>query len=437
MYRATGQLHTDRLSSIDWLAKSILAASLVLAMSGPAFGIIWRHDRTDPDSDIRHPRSRRHETSAKDNKNVGLIRTDSGYCSGTVINNGERRRSNWVLTAGHCVAGGPEGGPASNVVFDINGTTYQARKWIAQMWYEGSEFTPGTKTHDIALIKTKRTIKKVKPARISTKVNEMDKTVEFVGFGETGDGLTGSINEVDGVKRSGFNKIDALGMYWNSSKGYTVLLTDFDAPTDLPFIPLPILPVRDNPASEDIPLDYEADTAKGDSGGGMFINGKLVGVTSFGTINSGYFSTAGYTRVGAYLNWIKRVQTLDTAGSPPPSFGSPGASVDGGHIHQKELPQIPVVVGFPPQITVDLDNLEARTLFRKSSDTGVPSLVVDNDGLVRTFDGELYTGISDYLVNIGDRRISHSLGSPTPEPSTTALLLGLGGIMILNRRRHR
>ena len=50
--------------------------------------------------------------------------------------------------------------------------------------------------------------------------------------------------------------------------------------------------------------------ASGDSGGGMFINGKLAGINSFvtaadGTTNSDYGDECCHTRISIFAKWIK------------------------------------------------------------------------------------------------------------------------------------
>lgn len=56
-----------------------------------------------------------------------------------------------------------------------------------------------------------------------------------------------------------------------------------------------------------IPSDLEYGLAPGDSGGGVFANGYLVGVSSFTSNNSKYGATLGLTRVSSSVDWINYV----------------------------------------------------------------------------------------------------------------------------------
>jgi secreted trypsin-like serine protease len=51
--------------------------------------------------------------------------------------------------------------------------------------------------------------------------------------------------------------------------------------------------------------------ASGDSGGGLFLDGKLAGINSFvsaedGKTNSSYGDESGHTRISLYREWIER-----------------------------------------------------------------------------------------------------------------------------------
>jgi secreted trypsin-like serine protease len=139
-----------------------------------------------------------------------------------------------------------------------------------------------------------------------------------VGFGRTGFGTTGSNVSSGGIKFAAQNVIDAYGSVLGISNA--ILITDFDNPATT---------LTNRTGSGALP--YEGLTAQGDSGGGLFINNVLAGITSFGrapydgNINSSYGDLAGFTRVASHISWINNV----LAGLVRPSalgFSAPTAS---------------------------------------------------------------------------------------------------------------
>jgi len=133
-----------------------------------------------------------------------------------------------------------------------------------------------------------------------------------VGFGSRGDGKSGSTLPA-GSRRRGFNQFDFF-----SSPG--VLWSDFDNGEP------------QNDASCVVGVcgtglgRFEASTAPGDSGGPVFLNGKIVGITSFGAtfgapididndLNSTFGEFNGFVYTGFHSAWIER----NAAAIPEPS----------------------------------------------------------------------------------------------------------------------
>jgi Trypsin len=104
--------------------------------------------------------------------------------------------------------------------------------------------------------------------------SEIGRTATVVGFGRTGFGTTGANVNSGGIKFAAQNVIDAYGdnrgMPIRASNA--ILMTDFDNPVTT-------LTNRTGSGA----LLYEGLTAPGDSGGGLFINNVLAGITSYGT----------------------------------------------------------------------------------------------------------------------------------------------------------
>lgn len=136
--------------------------------------------------------------------------------------------------------------------------------------------------------------------------------VTFVGYGMTGDGETGAVDEA-GVKIAGQNTIDLTG---TSLYGYdnALMFVDFDDPDAEDSFPRWLGNLGDGS------VDLEYLIASGDSGGGVFYEDEngvnwLLGVNSFllaydGTLNADYGDLAGFTSVESYLDWIYDITGL-------------------------------------------------------------------------------------------------------------------------------
>ncbi|MEG3436247.1 trypsin-like serine protease [Pannus brasiliensis CCIBt3594] len=231
--------------------------------------------------------------------NVGKL-TWSGYlCSGTAIN------ASWVLTAAHCLDNtsvSPGG-----YTFTLGSASFTgAAKFVHPNW-NSSNLGAG---NDIALLKLgspiSTTILSAFPTLWTAAYgSEIGRTSTLVGFGRTGNGLTGATGSA-GFKHAIQNSIDAYGNGRDNYNSFfnlsgAILLTDFDNPLNTN---------NQNNRIGGTALAYEGDAAPGDSGGGLFIGNILTGITSFGwgrydgTANSSYGDLSGYTRVASFTDWI-------------------------------------------------------------------------------------------------------------------------------------
>lgn len=229
---------------------------------------------------------------------VGLIAFDTAEasytCSGTVIH------KNWVLTAGHCVD------DATAMSFYLpDGDSwrfYEAKSWVAHEKFSETGLVAGW---DIGLMRFDSDFD-VAPAELYRGSSELFGAIASVGFGLTGDGLTGPLTS-DYERRGGTNIVDDL---WSlEGSGDQIIWADFDHPTD------PSYNLFDYPefSFDDLATVLEIMAAPGDSGGGVFIEeaGKLylAGVHSFGgDFNEdgiwGYGDAYGSTRVSSFIDWI-------------------------------------------------------------------------------------------------------------------------------------
>lgn len=199
----------------------------------------------------------------------GSYKDNGLYCASAVAIG-----HHWVLTAAHVV----EGSKTSFVT--VNDEKKIITKIIPHEDYAVDNFG----YHDIALCYLEQEIGlKIYP-ELYRDDNEVGKTCALVGVGLTGTFQTGSVVS-DNKKRGGSNTIDK---------------TDRDLLICTPS------KHRDKNRTE-----LEFLTCSGDSGGGLFINGRLAGIHSCvmaidGKPNSTYSDESGHTRISKYIDWIEK-----------------------------------------------------------------------------------------------------------------------------------
>jgi hypothetical protein len=243
--------------------------------------------------------------------NVGRVNTT--LSTGALISSGTLIAPDVVLTAAHTLDG------AASLSFFVGGSTYTASQWSAYpLWTSNLEAG-----YDLGLVRLSSPVLNVTPATRYTGKSELGMTVTEVGYGMTGTGLTGA-TRYDGKKRAGTNRIDSLSA--GSGSSARLMWMDFDQPNSR----------SRSRISDNGPTLLEYLIARGDSGGGLFMDTKsgtqLIGVSSFGysldgKVDASYGEKAGFTRVSAFNSWI---DAMLRQFSVTTSFGSTNLSVRPG-----------------------------------------------------------------------------------------------------------
>lgn len=308
---------------------------MLVSTAAAQSGVI-RHDRED--------QAYRDLANQPEYQAVGMVRSSIGgsnrLCSGTLI------APNWVLTAAHCLTG-----TTPDTVFYRNqGQSLFASRTIVHPQFTGS----ATTGFDVGLVELSNPSALFTPAPRLRDLIPLGETATIVGFGLTGDGLTGSVVGTQGTKRAGQNVVDTNGsrVFDENERPYPehLLFTDFDNPNV----------ASDSRWGSSTPLNLEYQTAGGDSGGGWFVNRdgreRLYAVHSVGlsfdeTLDNDYGDAAGASRVTRFNSWIDE-QLVDTYWMNP--AGGAYANPENWSSSAPPAPTTNVRFAFPHRYAIDL-----------------------------------------------------------------------------------
>lgn len=176
----------------------------------------------------------------------------------------------WIITAAHVV------NKTSGVKIKVREKEYEIPRIVVNNHYK--EESMGT--YDIAMGESKEDIDLDFYPDIYEEKNEVGKIVGICGYGMTGTFSTGAVRS-DNKKRAGSNMVDHIERH--------VIVCS---------------------ATKGVKTELEFMIAQGDSGGGLFIDGKLAGINSFVVAedkktNSDYGDECCHTRVSIFSHWIR------------------------------------------------------------------------------------------------------------------------------------
>jgi hypothetical protein len=195
----------------------------------------------------------------------GKTLDNTDYCASAVV-----IKPKFILTAAHVIK------DATTGIITINNKKFKIEYFTYPKEYDSNKFG----RYDIAIGKLEEPIELDFYPPLYKDTDESGKVCCISGFGLTGTFNTGAITS-DNQRRAGSNIIDGIDR-------------------DLLIC---------SPSRNKMKTSLEFIIASGDSGGGLFIDGKLAGINSCVIADkspkSDYLTESGHTRISKYVDWIE------------------------------------------------------------------------------------------------------------------------------------
>ncbi|TAD74918.1 MAG: hypothetical protein EA001_15075 [Oscillatoriales cyanobacterium] len=241
---------------------------------------------------------------------VGYGRDGNIGCTGTLLLSGQH-----IITAAHCVSA-QRNPDRYTVFFDLpeGRVSAKVRQVIVNPNWNSND--PDS-NNDVAILWLERTAPDTADRYdIYRGSDEVGQIATLVGYGQPGIGSQGELTGTfPATRRSGTNRIDALGDVFNRDSGVDVkpgtqLAYDFDSGRS----------ANDGLGRDfrinDLGTDREVGSSSGDSGGPLLLNGQVAGVVSYafvpeangadptGRNDTSYGEIFAATRLSAFASWI-------------------------------------------------------------------------------------------------------------------------------------
>lgn len=285
-------------------ARTLLDATGLGALAQPELAYQPRVVAGDPNGTPADSPTNRITTDFDGVGSIQLVKRRSAFiCTGTLID------PEHVLTAGHCVDTNNNGTNDFNprdITYFIDGDTNNgvtATDVFVHPDYTG--FNRPNVNDDLAILKLSRpvTATEATPYPILQTSTGTGTTFEMVGFGQSGDGVSGYyVGANFGIKRLGYNNADVFFTDDEGSGAAELWEADFDAPNGS----------SGAYGGASLGNDVEANIGGGDSGGPSFVDvggtKYLVATNTYGRGSSGTFGTyLGGVLLESYTGWIDGV----------------------------------------------------------------------------------------------------------------------------------
>jgi hypothetical protein len=204
-----------------------------------------------------------------------------------------------ILTAAHCLDAGSVGQTVGSVDVSFIGPGNTYVTLTATQFKTMAGYDPNfvINDHDLGMIRLPSLAPAFAMGYGLFTGDPLFQTALFAGYGLCGNGLTGDVFSCGGNRLWATNRIDAYASRGVDANGEFITLTT--APTSI------FVTDQDRVGNSsydalcfylgvcDTGLATEGVTGRGDSGSGVFVNGQIAGVTSWGTGGSGASCPAG------------------------------------------------------------------------------------------------------------------------------------------------